>query len=176
MTDPTQVPDSIDAATGLPQRHIATASSINPDPARAEAARLLSIEAARSLFGDKCENVVILDLQGQSQITDFMVIATGTSDRQIRSAGFHVEELAKERDFNPYRDNLKAETTDWIFLDLIDVVVHLFEPEARAHYDLEMLWGDAPRVNWGDGPNDPTLDRNRAGLRPDEVLPGGATN
>ena len=104
MTDSIKAPENIDAATGLPQRQIAHAASVNPDPERAEAARLLSIEAARSLFGDKCEEVVILDLRGQSQITDFMVIATGTSDRQIRSAGFHVEELAKDHDFSPFRD------------------------------------------------------------------------
>lgn len=176
MTDSIKAPQNIDSATGLPQRHLAEAISINPDPKRAEAARLLSIEIARSLFGDKCEDVAILDLRGQSQITDFMVIASGTSERQIRSAGFHVEELAKERDFQPFRDNLKAEATGWVFLDLVDVVVHLFEPEVRAHYDLEMLWGDAPRVGWGDSKNEAALDRNRAGLRPGEVLPGSSLN
>jgi ribosome-associated protein len=54
-----------------------------------------------------------------------------------------------------------------VIADFVDVVVHLFEPNTRAYYDLEMLWGDAPRVVWereGD-------DRNRAGLRRDDVLP-----
>lgn len=149
-----------------------------PSPSRGEAARELSVEIARLLKDDKCEEVLILDLRGHSSVTDFFVIASGTSDRQMRSAGLHVEELARERGFDLHRSNLKEREATWLVLDFIDVVVHLFEPETRLFYDLEMLWGDVDRVEWrrpGDREDDGRSDdrRNRAGLRDDEVLPGG---
>ena len=59
----------------------------------------------------------------------------------------------------------------WLLADFVDVVVHLFEPNTRSYYDLEMLWGDAERVHWSrqsDG-----AERNLAGLRPDERLTPG---
>lgn len=148
------------------------------DPQRVEAARALSIEIARLLKDDKCEDVLVLDLLGHSSVTDFFVIASGTSDRQMRSAGLHAEALAKERGFELHRSNLKEREATWLVLDFIDIVVHLFEPETRHFYDLEMLWGDVERVEWRrekDREEDVRSDdrRNRAGLRDDEVLPGG---
>jgi ribosome-associated protein len=153
-------------------------SEVRRDPERVEAARELSIEAARMLKDDKCEDVLILDLRGHSSLTDFFVIASGTSDRQMRSAGLHVEEMARERGFVLHRSNIKEREATWLVLDFVDVVVHLFEPETRLFYDLEMLWGDVDRIEWrrpGDRDDDARTDdrRNRAGLRDDEVLPGG---
>ena len=150
------------------------------DPARADAARELSIEAARMLKDDKCEDVLVLDLRGHSSVTDFFVIASGTSDRQMRSTGLHVEALAREHGFEMHRSNLKEREATWLILDFIDVVVHLFEPETRLFYDLEMLWGDVDRIEWrrprdreDEGRSDDR--RNRAGLRDDEVIPGGGS-
>ena len=153
-----------------------------------ERARELAIDAARLLKDDKCEDVLVLDLRGESEVTDFFVIASGTSDRQMRSAGLHVEALAKERGFVMHRSNIKEREATWLVLDFVDFVVHLFEPETRLFYDLEMLWGDVERLDWmrdrdraegdaaGDGGGGATggsgRDRNRAGLRDDEVLPG----
>lgn len=146
-------------------------------------ARDVAIEAARLLKDDKCEDILVLDLRGHSEVTDFFVIASGTSDRQMRSAGLHVEALARERGFDLHRSNLKEREATWLILDFVDVVVHLFEPETRLFYDLEMLWGDVERLDWkrdrdregeeGDGSavREPG-DRNRAGLRDDDVLPG----
>ncbi len=118
------------------------------DPARAKAAREFAIEAARSLHDDKCEHVLVLDLQGRSQVTDFFVVATGSSDRQLRSAGEHVADLGEQREFTLFRSNLRESSQTWVLLDFVDVVVHVFSPEARAYYDLELLWGDAERVTW----------------------------
>lgn len=110
-------------------------------------ARELAVEAAR-LAGDlRCENVLLLDTRGLSELTDFVVIATGTSDRQIRSVGDDISDLARQRGFDRYGREQDPRTT-WVVLDFVDVVVHLFEPATRAHYDLEMLWGDAPRLTW----------------------------
>lgn len=171
MALPPERPIEIDASTGLPAREVASAVSANPDPARVESARRFAVAAARTLSDDKCEKIEVLDLRGQSQVTDFMVIASGTSERQMRSAGFHVEEAASGFGLATFRTNLKQGPSNWLFVDFVDVVVHVFEPETRAHYDLEMLWGDASRVRWERNGEAHGLERNRAGLRPGEVVP-----
>ncbi len=137
----------------------------------------MSIEAARSLSDDKCEDVVVLDLRGLSQVTDFFVIASGTSETQMRSSGEHVVEIGERMGLKVHHSNLRGVSTQWYVIDFVNVVVHLFDPEERAYYDLEMLWGDADRVVWsregGDG--DGSLSdsgRNLAGLREDDVIPG----
>ncbi len=121
------------------------------------AARDFAIEAARLLKDDKCEDVVLLDVREQSQVTDFIVIGSGTSERQMRSVLGHAEELGAARGFTSFRTS-KDEKAAWLLADFVHVVVHLFEPNTRAHYDLEMLWGDAPRLAW-ERPDQRRLDR-----------------
>lgn len=125
-----------------------------------EAARQFAISAARLLKDDRCEDIIVLDVSGVSQITDFVVIASGTSDRQMRSSADDVKELAETSGFGVFRHSVDARTT-WYVLDCVDVVVHIFEPTTRLHYDLEMLWGDVPRVEW-ERPGD--KNRDLAGL------------
>lgn len=112
-----------------------------------EAAREFAIECARLLRDDKCENIVLLDLRGVSPICDFFVIATGTSDRQMRAVTDHVKQMAKQRGEAPYSVSGYAEST-WIVMDYVDVIVHLFDEEQRSYYDLDSLWGDSPPVSW----------------------------
>jgi ribosome-associated protein len=109
--------------------------------------RGFAVEAAR-LMGDlHCEDILVLDVRGISSVTDYLVIGSGTSDRQIRSIGGQVEDLAKSN--GVARIGSEADgPARWVVLDFVDVIVHVFEPVTRAHYDLEMLWGDAPRVPW----------------------------
>lgn len=117
----------------------------------------------------------MLDLRGRSQITDYFVIASGTSDRQLHSAAEHVVEEAKSAGEGLFRSNLDEKRANWIVLDFVDVVVHVFMPEARLFYDLEMLWGDSPRVEWkGEAKEEApaTSKRNRAGLKQSDILPG----
>ena len=111
-----------------------------------EAARELARTIGTSLIADKCEDVVILDVSRLSPVTGYIVIGSGTSARQMRSALEHLRETAKERGASAY-DISEDESAVWLLADFVDVVVHLFEPNTRAHYDLEMLWGDAPRVD-----------------------------
>lgn len=132
------------------------------------------------LSDDKCEDVLVLDLRGRSQMTDFFIIASGTSDRQLRSAADHVAQSAKKSGIGVYRSNLDEARANWIVLDLVDVVVHVLMPDTRRYYDLEMLWGDAPRVSWQRESDKSAAqaaqrpaDRNRAGLTPGDILPGG---
>ena len=102
---------------------------------------------ARAALDRKANNVVVLDLRGLSSVTDFFVIGTGSSDRQMRSVA---EELAEQGQSVGQRvwHTEGLETGQWIVLDFVDVVVHLFDQERRHYYDLELIWGDAPRVNW----------------------------
>ncbi len=114
------------------------------DPQRA---RAFAVEVARLLSDDKCEEVVVLDVQGLSTVTDLLVIATGTSGRQMASAVQHVEDLGERMGFAAFGKSAD-DASDWILCDFVDVVVHVFEPNVRAHYDLEMMWGDARNVDW----------------------------
>ncbi len=104
-----------------------------------------AIEAGRLLSERHCEDVVLLDVTGLSQVCDFVLIATGTSDRQMKSVASEIASVGKEIDFPAFRKNIDTGAT-WIVVDFISVVVHLFEPERRAYYDLEDLWADAKRV------------------------------
>ena len=122
-----------------------TARPISPRPA--DSARTFAIDSARLFVDDRCEDILVLDLRGISPICDYFVIATCTSDRQMRAIADHVEELAKARKEKPY-GVAGYEDGRWIVLDYVDVVMHLFDSEFRAYYNLETLWGDSPRVTW----------------------------
>jgi ribosome-associated protein len=119
-----------------------------------------AIEAARMMHDDKCTDVVLIDVRGRSPMADFIVIGSGTSDRQMKSVLMHLEELGTRLKFPTRRVNQDDRAT-WLLADFFDVVAHLFEPNTRAHYDLEMLWGDAPRMAW-ERPDQ--MNRDRAGL------------
>ena len=92
----------------------------------------------------KAHDVTVLDLRGISTATDYFVVASGNSDVQVKAiAGHVVEELKKEGTRATHVEGLQGGR--WVLLDYIDFVVHVFHPEARMFYQLENLWGDAPR-------------------------------
>ena len=110
-------------------------------------ARKFAIELARAAADDRGENIVILDLRGRSPVTDYFVIATGASDRQRRSIAEDGATLAKEAG-RVVLGISGTEQPDWVLVDFVDVVLHVFDGQTRGFYDLEMLWGDAPHVRW----------------------------
>ncbi len=143
----------------------ATSSSHTPPKPHTEATQQaldFAIDAARLVRDDKATDVVVLDVRALSSVTDYIVIASGTSDRQMHSVLKHVADLGAARGFTAFRTSSDDKST-WLLSDFVDVVVHLFEPAIRAHYDLEMLWGDADRIEW-ERPDQ--LNRDRAGLNP----------
>lgn len=105
------------------------------------------IEAARLISDLHCEQVIVYDVRGISDLTDYIVIASGTSDRQIKGVASQVCDLAQNKGLERFGSERDADST-WLVLDFVDSIIHLFEPVTRAHYDLEMLWGDAPQVVW----------------------------
>ncbi len=131
------------------KQSMVTTASFNTPRDYADA-KAFAIDAARLCADSKCSEVTVFDVQGLSPLTSFIVIATGTSDRQIRSVADDVAELGGPMGFKRFGSE-RDENATWVVADFVDVVVHLFEPAMRAHYDLEMLWGDAPRVSWRRG-------------------------
>lgn len=115
--------------------------------AKDDPTRDFTVELARSCHDDRCEDILVLDLRGNSPITDFFVIATGTSDRQIRTVSDRLVKLGKDAG-RPILGVDGREFSHWVLVDLADVIVHVFAPEYRRLYDLELLWGDAPKVRW----------------------------
>jgi len=92
----------------------------------------------------KARDVIGLDLRGISSATDYFLIASGRSDVQVRAIAEHVVEELKSEGVRPMHvEGLQGGR--WVLLDYIDFVVHVFHPHARDFYQLESLWGDAPR-------------------------------
>jgi ribosome-associated protein len=101
--------------------------------------------AAAICLDVKAHDVVILNLNGVSEMTDCFVIGSGTSDTHVRSIAEHVmEELRKEGWRAHHVEGLQQGR--WVLLDYVDFVVHLFHPTLRDFYQLERLWGDAESV------------------------------
>lgn len=108
------------------------------------------VELARltvDLIGDlKGENIVLMDLQKVSVIADYFVIGQANSDRQINAVIERIREGVKEKFATlPLRVEGKGES-GWVLMDYGTVIVHIFSPQARAYYDLETLWKEAPVI------------------------------
>jgi len=95
-----------------------------------------------SLDDDKAEGVVVIDLAGKTSLTDYMVIASGTSQRQVGAMADHLRDKIKASGIKAVSVEGQA-MCDWVLVDAGDVVVHLFRPEVREFYNLEKMWGVA---------------------------------
>jgi ribosome-associated protein len=93
----------------------------------------------------KGSQIAVLDLRGVNDATDFFVIASGTSDAHVRGLSDAVVDRLEILGLRPHHVE-GAGAGRWVLLDYVDFVVHLFHPEARAFYQLERLWHDAPVV------------------------------
>ena len=110
-----------------------------------EEGKALALAIAKVAADTRCTNVIVLDVSHVSPVTDFFVIATGTSARQMRSVCDDCIDEARTVGYKPMSAT-GYDGSNWICVDLIDVVLHVFTDEARAFYDLENLWSDAQRV------------------------------
>ena len=109
--------------------------------------RELVVAAARAAASKQARDVVIMDMRELLVITDAFVVASGGSDRQVKSIAEAVEDSVRELGVKPVRREGEREGR-WVLLDFVDFVAHVFLDEERDFYDLERLWADAPRVAW----------------------------
>ena len=103
-----------------------------------EQIKALVIDALEDL---KAQNITALDVRGRTSVTDWMIIANGTSARHVAAVAANVEEKAKHSGLQPLGVEGRS-NTDWILIDLVDIVVHVMTEQAREFYDLERLWGE----------------------------------
>ena len=94
----------------------------------------------------KAENIIVLDVRKVSSVTDYFVLASGTSEPHLRAIADEITDTLREQyQLRPRAVDGTLQTA-WVVLDYFDVIVHIMRPHVREHYDLEGLWGDAPRV------------------------------
>ena len=94
-----------------------------------------------SLDDDKAENILTIPLRNKSAIADYMIVASGTSSRQVAAMAEHIEFKLKQNKIAILGlEGLRQ--ADWVLIDANDVIVHLFRPEVREFYGLERMWAD----------------------------------
>jgi len=115
----------------------------SPSPAGRLEGTLKALRVVEAARDRKARDVVALDVRELASFADLFVLATGTSDRHVRAIAESIEAALLGRGERPLGIE-GAEEGRWILMDLGDVIVHVFQAEVRAHYDLERLWSDAP--------------------------------
>lgn len=103
--------------------------------------------AARAASDKKARDILILDMREVFLLTDYFVICSGNTDRQVASIQEAVEKGLAARGAKPVRRE-GVQHRRWVLLDYLDVVVHIFRQEEREYYEIERLWKDAPLLEW----------------------------
>lgn len=115
--------------------------------------------AVKAALDKKASDVVVLDLRNTPAFTDFFILCSGSSTRQVKAIADAVEEALKAAKIRPAHTE-GYDKGDWILMDYFSFIVHVFSPQMRLFYSLERLWGDAERIDVSDQP--PAAARARA--------------
>lgn len=94
---------------------------------------------------DKAEDIVTIDLKGQTPISDYMIVASGTSSRQVGALAEKLQERLKGLGLDDIRIEGKDQC-NWVIVDAGDVIIHLFRPEVREFYNIEKMWQPHPHI------------------------------
>ena len=105
-----------------------------------------SIFCAQAALEKKALDVTILELKKASSLTDYFLICSGRSDRQVQAIAQSIEEKMGKQGIRPLGEEGMREGR-WVLMDYDDVVIHIFYDQVRRYYDLEGLWIEAPRIN-----------------------------
>ena len=108
-------------------------------------------KAVRAALDKKAADVVVLDLRNTSAFTDFFVLCSGTSQRQVKAIADAVEEALRAAKVRPAHIE-GYDRADWVLMDFFTFIVHVFTPQTRSFYALERLWGDAEKIEVADEP------------------------
>lgn len=92
----------------------------------------------------KAQDVVVMDLQGKTSIANYMVVASGTSNRQVASLADNIQLKLKEAGFKSVAEG--KEKADWVLIDAFEVIVHIFRPEVREFYSIEKMWSSVGKI------------------------------
>jgi len=107
------------------------------------------LDIARLIEGRHGRDIVLLDVRDISPVADYFLVATGTSSRQLVAIADELKQIGKKNGNPPWKI-AGRDTGQWVVVDFVDIVVHLFSEELRNYYELEMVWGQADRVEWRD--------------------------
>ena len=113
---------------------------------------MTSLETAKSIVkildNKKAIDIELIETKELTIVSDYFIIASGTSNTHVRSLADEIDEEMKKLGVEP--DHVEGRATGWILLDFGSVLVHVFDPQSREYYNLERLWGDAARVDISD--------------------------
>ncbi|GAB4371790.1 MAG: hypothetical protein Kow0042_14750 [Calditrichia bacterium] len=105
----------------------------------------LAEKVAKLAWQKKAQDIAILDLRKLTDVSDFFVITSGESELHVKAISEHIEEELKKANIRVWHKE-GFQNLNWVLLDYIEVVVHIFRPQHRSYYSLERLWGDAPTI------------------------------
>jgi ribosome-associated protein len=108
-------------------------------------------KAVRAALDKKAFDVVVLDLRGTPAFTDFFVLCSGATPRQVKAIADAVEETLRAARVRPAHVE-GYDRAEWVLMDFFSFIVHVFTPQTRDFYSLERLWGDAERIEVSDEP------------------------
>jgi len=108
-------------------------------------------KAVQAVLDKKGADVVVLDLRDTPAFTDFFVLCSGNSQRQVKAIADAVEEALRAAKLRPAHIE-GYDRADWVLMDYFSFIVHIFTPQTRSFYALERLWGDAERIDVSDDP------------------------
>jgi ribosome-associated protein len=137
-TTPKKAPVKKTAALSAPNRP----RKVAPPPE--SEIRQAAIKAAQYALEKKGTDIHVLDLMGITSMTDYFVIATGSSDRQVKAIAENVVREMRESEGIPAWRSEGWDTLQWVIIDFVDFVVHIFQADTRLYYNMERLWADAP--------------------------------
>ncbi|WP_028329510.1 ribosome silencing factor [Brachyspira alvinipulli] len=111
-----------------------------------ETAKELTLRAAKALDDKKLENIVVLDLEGVTTLSDYFILATASSSPQMKAGSDAVYKELKEDGILPYAENDNDPEALWYLTDYGFLVIHIFTEEGREYYDLDKLWHEAKKI------------------------------